>query len=64
MRARRYDVHGVVALRRRGRGRALRCRGGGRTWPGGGDLPPVFGPKSETSDASERLLDFLEERPM
>lgn len=38
--------------------------GGGRTWPGGGDLPPVFGPKSETSDASERLLDFHEERPM
>ncbi|WP_437938341.1 extracellular catalytic domain type 1 short-chain-length polyhydroxyalkanoate depolymerase [Sorangium sp. So ce341] len=38
--------------------------GGGHTWPGGGDLPPVFGPKSETFDASERLLDFFEEHPM
>ncbi|XXX75520.1 PHB depolymerase family esterase [Sorangium sp. So ce134] len=38
--------------------------GGGHTWPGGGDLPPVFGPKSETFRASERLLDFFEEHPM
>ncbi|MGK4005277.1 PHB depolymerase family esterase [Sorangium sp. So ce1036] len=35
--------------------------GGGHTWPGGGDLPPVFGPKSETFHASERMLDFFEE---
>lgn len=38
--------------------------GGGHTWPGGGDLPSVFGPKSETFHASERLLDFFEEHPM
>ncbi|CAN95184.1 MULTISPECIES: extracellular catalytic domain type 1 short-chain-length polyhydroxyalkanoate depolymerase [Sorangium] len=38
--------------------------GGGHTWPGGGDLPPVFGEKSETFHASERLLDFFEEHPM
>lgn len=37
--------------------------GGGHTWPGGGDLRPMFGYKVEDFHASERIIDFFEEHP-
>jgi polyhydroxybutyrate depolymerase len=35
--------------------------GGGHTWPGGGDLSPIFGYKDTDFHAAERIIDFFEE---